>query len=133
MADSQQTKRPAEKPQRPETGALASRIRRAKGIGPGKGLGKAAANAMRQNELTGAGRAFRMASEFVAAVIVAAALGMALDAVFGTRPIFMIVLLLLGFAAGVLNVTRAAAEMNAAAPKPDPDKLVPVDADDDDD
>ena len=45
----------------------------------------------------------------------------------------MIVLLLLGFAAGVLNVTRAAAEMNAAAPKPDPDKLVPVDADDDDD
>ena len=88
---------------------------------------------MRQNELTGAGRAFRMASEFVAAVIVATALGMALDAIFGTRPILMIVLLLLGFAAGVVNVTRAAAEMNANAPKPDPDKLVPVDQDDDDD
>jgi len=88
---------------------------------------------MRQNELTGAGRAFRMASEFVAAIIVATALGLALDAIFGTQPIFMIVLMMLGFAAGVLNITRAAAEMNAAAPKPDPDKLVPIDDDDDDD
>ncbi len=129
MADSDKTKRPERVSQRPETGALASRIRRAKKQRPAL----AAASAMRQNELTGAGRAFRMASEFVAAVIVATALGMALDAIFGTRPIFMIVLLLLGFAAGVLNVTRAAAEMNANAPKPDPDKLVPPDELDDDD
>ena len=82
--------------------------------------------------MTGAGRAFRLASEFVAAVIVGVALGLALDAVFGTRPILMIVLLLLGFAAGVLNVVRAAAEMNALAPQPNPDDLVPVDDDDDD-
>ncbi len=128
MADSDETKRSDKTPLRPETGALASRIQRARKERPGK----AAASAMRRNELTGAGRAFRMASEFVAAVIVATALGMALDAIFGTQPIFMIVLLLLGFAAGVLNVTRAAAEMNANAPKPDPDKLVPVDQDDDD-
>ena len=129
MADFKRGKQPNSTPKRPETGKLGDKIQRARGERPGI----AAAFAMRQNELTGAGRAFRMASEFVAAVIVATALGLALDAFFGTRPIMMIVLMMLGFAAGVLNVTRAAAEMNAAAPKPDPDKLVPVDDDDDDD
>ena len=129
MADFKRGKQPSSTSERPETGELGDKIRQARGERPGI----AAAFAMRQNELTGAGRAFRMASEFVAAVIVATALGLALDAFLGTRPIMMIVLMMLGFAAGVLNVTRAAAEMNAAAPKPDPDKLVPVDDDDDDD
>jgi len=129
MADSHDTKRSLFDSEKSKISGLASRIEKARTKSPGE----ISAFAMRQRELTGAGRAFRMASEFVAAVIVAAALGLALDAVFNTRPIFMIVLLLLGFAAGVLNVTRAAAEMNAAAPKPDPDKLVPVDYDDDDD
>ena len=128
MADSKPAKQPGTGSVRSETGALGDRIRRAKGKRPGV----AAAAAMRQRELTGAGRAFRMASEFVAAVIVATALGLALDALFGTRPILMIVLMMMGFAAGVLNVTRAAAEMNANAPVPDPEKLVPVDDDDDD-
>ena len=129
MADSRDTKRSLIDSERSKLSGLASRIRKARTRSPGK----TAAFAMRQHELTGAGRAFRMASEFVAAVIVATALGLALDAIFGTRPIFMIVLLLMGFAAGLLNITRAAAEMNAAAPVPDPDKLVPVDDDDDDD
>jgi len=129
MADSRDTKRSLSGTERSKITGLAARIRKARTVSPGK----AAIFAMQQRELSGAGRAFRMASEFVAAIIVATALGLALDAVLGTRPIFMIVLLLLGFGAGVLNVTRAAAEMNAAAPKPDPDKLVPVDDDDDDD
>ncbi len=113
---------------RPETGDLAAKLGR---IRKDREAGQAI-QALRQNEMTGAGRAFRLASEFVAAVIVGVALGLALDAVFGTRPILMIVLLLLGFAAGVLNVVRAAAEMNASAPQPNPDDLVPVDDDDDD-
>lgn len=113
---------------RPETGDLAAKLGR---IRQDREAGQAI-QALRQNEMTGAGRAFRLASEFVAAVIVGVALGLALDAVFGTRPILMIVLLLLGFAAGVLNVVRAAAEMNAGAPQPNPDDLVPVDDDDDD-
>ena len=129
MADSRDTKRSNFDSEKSKITGLASRIQKARAMSPGK----AAAFALRERELTGAGRAFRMASEFVAAVIVATALGLALDAIFGTRPIFMIVLMMLGFAAGVLNITRAAAEMNAAAPKPDPDKLVPVDDDDDDD
>ncbi|MCF6325728.1 MAG: AtpZ/AtpI family protein [Devosiaceae bacterium] len=126
MTDFKHTKQSNSGSKRAETGELGEKIRQARSVRPGV----AAAHAMRQNELTGFGRAFRMASEFVAAIIVATALGFALDAVFGTQPIFMIVLMLLGFAAGVLNITRAAAEMNAAAPKPDPDKLVPIDDDD---
>jgi len=128
MADFKSTKRSNSGSNGSETGELGEKIRQARSERPGI----AAASAMRQNEMAGAGRALRMASEFVAAIIVATALGYALDAIFGTQPIFMIVLMLLGFAAGVLNVSRAAAEMNAAAPKPDPDKLVPVDDDDDD-
>ncbi len=64
------------------------------------------------------GRGFRLASEFVAAIIVGAALGLGVDYLFKTTPWGTIVLLLLGFAAGVLNVIRAAAEMNAANPAP---------------
>ncbi|MCB9993309.1 MAG: AtpZ/AtpI family protein [Hyphomicrobiaceae bacterium] len=67
----------------------------------------------RQREMTGMGRAFRFAAEFVAAIIVGAGIGYGIDLLLGTRPWAMIVLLLLGFAAGVLNVMRAAAEMNA--------------------
>ena len=52
--------------------------------------------------------AARLASEFVAAVIVGAALGWGLDKVAGTSPWGLISLLLLGFAAGVVNVIRAA-------------------------
>jgi len=127
MADSRKIKSTKSDSRRPETGELGDKIRQARRERPGV----AAANAIRQSEMTGMGRSFRMASEFVAAIIVAAALGMGLDALFNTQPIFMIGMMLLGFGAGVMNISRAAAEMNAAAPKPDPDKLVPDDDDDD--
>ncbi len=127
MSESDKSKRSKINTSRAETGKLASKIQRAKK----DRLGKAAAIAMRQREMTGSGKAFRLVSEFVSAVIVGSALGFAIDTIFGTRPIFMIVLFLMGFAAGMLNVVRAAKEMNANAPKPDPDKLVPIDDDDD--
>jgi ATP synthase protein I len=127
LDESDNTKRSSANTPRAETGKLAKKIQSAKK----DRLGKAAAVAMRQREMTGSGKAFRMVSEFVSAVIVATALGFAIDAIFGTRPIFMIVFLLMGFAAGMLNIVRAAKEMNANAPKPDPDKLVPIDDDDD--
>jgi ATP synthase protein I len=75
-------------------------------------------------------RGFRLASEFVAAIIVGAGLGYGADLLFGTSPWGLIILLLLGFAAGVLNVIRATAEMTAAAPK---QPNVPSVTDDDDD
>ena len=52
-------------------------------------------------------RAFRMSTEFVAGVLAGGGLGYLLDRVAGTRPWGMIVLLLLGFGAGIYNVMRA--------------------------
>ena len=51
---------------------------------------------------------FRMSTELVAGVIVAAGIGWLLDRWLGISPWGLIVFLLLGFAAGVLNVMRAA-------------------------
>lgn len=53
-------------------------------------------------------RGFRLSTELVAGVIVGAALGWLIDRWLGISPWGMIVFLLLGFAAGVLNVMRAA-------------------------
>ena len=51
----------------------------------------------------------RVMSEFVAAVCVGALLGWQLDVWFGTAPVFLILLLGLGTAAGFYNVYRMAA------------------------
>ena len=53
-------------------------------------------------------RGARLSSELVAGVLVGAAIGWALDHWLGISPWGMIVFLLLGFVAGVLNVMRAA-------------------------
>ena len=52
--------------------------------------------------------AMKLSSEFIAAVVVGGILGYLLDRFAGTAPWGMIVLLLLGFCAGVLNVMRTA-------------------------
>jgi ATP synthase protein I len=53
-------------------------------------------------------RGFRLSSELVAAVLLGAGIGWLLDRWLGISPWGLIVYLLLGFAAGVLNVMRAA-------------------------
>jgi ATP synthase protein I len=53
-------------------------------------------------------RGFRLSTELVAGVVVGAAVGWLLDRGLGISPWGMIVFLLLGFAAGVLNVMRVA-------------------------
>jgi ATP synthase protein I len=53
-------------------------------------------------------RGFRLSAEFVAGILVGAAIGWLIDRLLGTSPWGMIVLLLGGFAAGVLNMMRAA-------------------------
>jgi ATP synthase protein I len=58
--------------------------------------------------------AFRLASEFVAGVVIGAVLGWGLDYVAGTSPWGLISLLLLGFCAGVVNVVRAAGGMSTS-------------------
>ena len=61
---------------------------------------------------------FRMAADFVAAVIVGALLGFGIDSLLHTSPWGLIVCLILGFITGVWNVERAA---NAASKAPAPD------------
>ncbi|WP_419915060.1 AtpZ/AtpI family protein [Hoeflea sp.] len=53
-------------------------------------------------------KAFQLSTEFVAAIFVGALLGYLIDRFLGTTPWGMILFLLLGFVAGVLNVMRSA-------------------------
>ena len=68
-------------------------------------------------------RGFRLSTELVAGVLVGAALGWLLDRWLGISPWGLIVFLLLGFGAGVLNVLRSAglmAEFGRGAKPRDP-------------
>ena len=65
----------------------------------------------RVNEAQGFAHALRLSTEFVAGVLVGAALGWAFDKGLGTSPWGLIVFLLLGFCAGVFNVLRSAGLM----------------------
>jgi ATP synthase protein I len=77
--------------------------------GPEAGSGRSASH-------SGAlGRAFRMSTEFIAGVIAGGGLGWLVDRVLGTSPWGLIVLLMLGFAAGVANLVRAANSLSAAS------------------
>lgn len=68
-----------------------------------------------QSPPTPFGMAFRFSTELVLAFAVGAALGWGLDWLFGTRPVFIVLMSLFGAAAGIRNVIRAAREMNAQA------------------
>ena len=112
MSEPRDDKRPTSSS--PVTADLEARIARAQARRPAQ----AAVEQRRQSDMSGLSRGFRLASEFAAAIIVGAGLGYLIDMVLPTRPWAMVVLLLLGFAAGVLNVVRATREMNAATAVP---------------
>ena len=57
---------------------------------------------------SGYANALRLSSEFIAGILVGAGIGYLIDRLAGTAPWGMIVFLLLGFVAGVLNVLRSA-------------------------
>ena len=54
------------------------------------------------------GQAFRLSAEFVSGVIAGGIVGWLVDRLFGTSPWGLIVCLILGFCAGMLNLMRAA-------------------------
>ncbi len=67
----------------------------------------------------GYGQALKLSSEFIAGIAVGAGLGWIIDRLAGTTPWGLVVFLLLGFGAGVLNVMRSAgvvAEAGIRAP-----------------
>ena len=64
---------------------------------------------------TAMGIAFRFSTEMVSALAVGAGLGWGIDWLFGTHSIFMVIMLVLGAAAGIRNVIQAAKELNAQA------------------
>jgi ATP synthase protein I len=57
---------------------------------------------------SGFARGFRLSIELVAGILVGAGIGWALDRWLGISPWGLMVFLMLGFAAGILNVIRAA-------------------------
>ncbi|HWB43884.1 MAG TPA: AtpZ/AtpI family protein [Hyphomicrobiaceae bacterium] len=82
-------------------------------LGRIKAQREADAHADLDSEMRGRGMAYgmRMAAELVAAVIVGGAIGIGLDKWLGTWPWLFLVLFVLGFAAGVLNVVRSYEQM----------------------
>jgi len=76
------------------------------------------------------GKALRLATELVAGVVVGGFIGWALDRLFGSAPFLMVVFLILGSAAGILNVVRTAKAMQTEV---SPGNAPPAVLDDDDD
>jgi ATP synthase protein I len=70
---------------------------------------------------TSLGIAFRFSTEMVAGLVVGGGLGYGIDWLAGTKPLFLIMFFVLGAAAGILNVVRAARELNAEMAKKDGD------------
>jgi ATP synthase protein I len=68
--------------------------------------------------MTGLARGLRIGTEFIAAILVGTAIGYLIDLGLGTSPWGLLIMFLVGFAAGILNVTRVVAQMNAASPVP---------------
>lgn len=76
-------------------------------------------------------KGYKLASEFVAGVLVGGLIGYGIDYLVGTLPLFLIVFLLLGFGAGILNMSRAA---NRSQPTPEElRKMTPPKADEEED
>ena len=65
----------------------------------------------RPGKASGYGQAFKLSSEFIAGIAVGTGLGWFLDRLAGTSPWGLVVGLLLGFGAGILNVLRSTGQV----------------------
>ena len=57
------------------------------------------------------GKALKISTELVAAVVVGTTMGYILDSWFGTKPLLIICFFMIGVAAGIMNVFKAAKRM----------------------
>lgn len=78
--------------------------------------GRGAGQGAERGGLAGYGQAFKLSSEFIAGIAVGVGLGWVIDSLLGTSPWGLIIFLLLGFAAGVLNVLRSAGMVAQSGP-----------------
>jgi ATP synthase protein I len=83
--------------------ALEKRIAAAKGIEP--------ETAHQENDYSQAQLAWRMVIELVAGIVIGFGIGYGLDTLFGTMPVFLVLFILAGFAAGVKTMLRSAREV----------------------
>ena len=103
-----------------EEAALSARLqslgdRLAQQKGPSR---QAEAGSSSKSDPSALARGFRLSTELVAGVLVGAFIGWVLDKWLGISPWGMIVFLLLGFAAGVINVMRAAGVSSGPGQRP---------------
>jgi ATP synthase protein I len=109
--------------------ALEKRISQAKGAAAPKRNPKADGHSQAQ-------LAWRMVIELVAGLMIGFCIGYALDFLLGTMPVFLVLFILAGFAAGVKTMLRSAKEMQdkatAAAVDQQP-KATPVADDEEED
>jgi len=126
MTDPQEPKRPQTGATTPLTSDLEARIARANR----EREVAEQASLVPAKDMSGWNRGMRLGSEFVAAILVGAGIGYLLDLWLHTSPWLMLVMLMVGFAAGVLNVVRSANEMNKAVPPPTAAQRVPDDEED---
>jgi ATP synthase protein I len=100
---------------RGETRDLASRIASAKRE---RDLEDARASGQASGDMSGMARGMRIASEFIAAILVGTLIGYLIDLGLGTSPWGLLILFMVGFAAGIRNVIQVVTEFNAASAVP---------------
>jgi ATP synthase protein I len=107
MADGPRKQDDADRPD--DEAALSARLERlGKRLGEVSRPSETGSAARQSTDMSGFARGFRLSSELVAGVAVGALIGWLLDRWLGISPWGLIVFLLLGFVAGILNVMRAA-------------------------
>lgn len=86
-----------------------------------EGLGQAqpkgeGTNATGAGDRAGYNQALKISSEFIAAVIVGGLIGYLLDMFLPTKPWGLVLFVLIGFAAGVMNVLRVTGKVSSPHP-----------------
>lgn len=87
--------------------ALDKRLKAAKGDAPGP----AATPGLKGDDLSQANLAWRMVIELVAGLVIGLGIGYGLDVLCGTMPLFLVLFILAGLAAGVKTMLRSAREV----------------------
>ena len=62
-------------------------------------------------DISQANVAWQMVTELVAGIVIGLGIGLGLDALFGTKPLMLVLFVLLGFVAGVRVMLRTAADV----------------------